>query len=171
MAKEVTENIDREESSGILEEALKSVKELACRNETQIDDLHEKLTRLEAKAQASADFTDDLMAAANNVLTHSDTVLTFYLGGMSVISVIVIAIFSAWLNKKKEDHTKEAIENFLNSFAQDETLQEDVVKRLVSHPNIAVNIETAINGIAKEVAENHLKQGYEDMMNNIDKSQ
>ncbi len=170
MAKEVKQDIDGVENEIPLNETLKSFKELVDQNATQINELNGKLNLIDAKVQASVDYTDDLIATANNVLTHSDTVLTFYLGAMSLVSVIVIALFSAWINKRKEDHTREAIETFLASFAKDETLQEDVVKRLVSHPNIAENIETAINGIATEMAKNHVKQGLEDIMNNLDKS-
>ena len=51
-------------------------------------DISHNIDIINAKLQATADYTDDIIGTANNVLTHSDTVLTFYLGGVSFMLVI-----------------------------------------------------------------------------------
>ena len=140
-------------------------KQLEHLTEKQIEITH-SIDLINAKLQATADYTDDIISTANNVLTHADTVLTFYLGGMSVVLLGFGFILTWWTNKTRDQHIKEAGKQFLESFANNEKLQDEFIKKLVAHPNIGNNINTAIDKISKDAKK--MKDSMQDIIDNID---
>lgn len=151
---------------------VKDANQIIDKHSDQINNIQSSIEVINAKLQASVDLTDDLVGMAGNVLAHADTVLTFYLGGLSLLSVVFATAITWWINKSRDQHIKEAIDKVLNGFAEDVQLQDDFVKKLVAHPNIGKNINTAIDQIYKETLESHkqkLKEGVLDIIDNIDK--
>jgi|GEM_PF-6337691 len=95
------------DTSGILAEHVQSLAEIK-----------ERLITVEARVQASIDFTDDLVGTANNVLAQADTVLTFYLLGITLAVSAVGFGIQYVVNRNRKNDIAAAKEEHLQELQQ-----------------------------------------------------
>jgi hypothetical protein len=123
----------------------------------QINCLEAKIFEINTKLQATADYTDDLISTSSSVVSHADTVLTTYLALFTFLVAIIIAIITYWVGKERSKHVEEASAKLLSDLAQNDQIRDDFMKKLVAHPNISENINSAIEKIAKDKSQDKFK--------------
>lgn len=135
----------------------------------QVENNH-KIDIINTKLQVISDYTDDVIGTANNVLTHADTLLMVSLSAFSVFSALAILGISIYFNKSKAAYVKEATDRLLNDISKDEKVRELFIEKIVEHPNIRDNINTAIDRISEDATNKKLKENMQNMIDDIDNS-
>lgn len=148
-----------------LEEKIKSY-------EGSLNELQLKLTDLNAKTQATADFSDDLVSSSSTliesvearvdktlemtdqVLTHADALISTYLVIISILVAVVGTAGSLWIQhrlaKTREEHLKDAVQDLTKKLRKERDFRDEFIHSLVTHQFLSQNINTAIDNAVKE---------------------
>lgn len=130
----------------------------------QIEELKSKIVTIEAKLQATSDYTDDLISVSNNAVSHSDTIasqagivmahadstVTLYLTIASFTVAIIAGAITYHFNRTQEQHVKEITQKLLDDLAENDDFRSDFVKQLVLHSNVKERIDSVLENIYKE---------------------
>lgn len=144
--------------------------------EKSLNELHLKVTDLNAKTQATADFSDDLVSSSatliesvearvdktlemtDQVLTNADALISTYLVIISIVVAVVGTAGSLWIQhrlaKTREEHLKDAVQDLTKKLRKERDFREDFIHSLVTHQFLSENINTAIDNAVKERVDN-----------------
>lgn len=123
----------------------------------QIEELKSKIVTIEAKLQATADYTDDLISVSNNaasqagiVMAHADSTVTMYLMIASFVVAGISGLITYLFNRTQSQHVKDITQKLLNDLANNEDFRSDFVKELVLHSSVKESIDSVVENICKE---------------------
>jgi len=92
------------------------------------------------------------------------------LSAFSVFSALAILGISIYFNKSKASYVKEATDRLLNDISKDKEVRDLFIEKIVEHPNIRDNINTAIDRISEDATNKKVKESMQNIMDNIDNS-
>ncbi|MEZ8531513.1 hypothetical protein AB9R81_00035 [Vibrio cyclitrophicus] len=140
--------------------------------EESLMQLQLKVTDLNAKTQATADFSDDLVTSSSTliesvearvdktlemtdqVLTNADALISTYLVIISIVVAVVGTAGSLWIQhrlaKTREEHLRDAVQDLTKKLRNERDFRESFIHSLVTHRSLSENINTAIDNAVKE---------------------
>jgi hypothetical protein len=110
---------------------------------------------------------DSVIGASSSVVSHADNVLTWYLAIFTLLVTGIVTLITLWVGKSRTQHIEEATKKILNDLANDETLRDEFVKKLISHPNMRENINSAIEKVVDDTVKNAMKGKLKEMIDGI----
>lgn len=141
-------------------------------HEAYLSDLQLKVTDLNAKTQATADFSDDLVSSSSTliasvedrvdktlevtdqVLTYTEAVVSTYLVVISIIVAVVGTAGSLWIQHKlaktRETHLMDAVKELTTKLNRERDFRDDFINSLVKHKALRENINTAIDNAVRD---------------------
>jgi predicted PurR-regulated permease PerM len=145
----------------------KNINNIIEEHTKQLDDLQNIVNTLSIKLQVTTDLTDDVIGASSSVVSHADNVLTWYLAIFTLLVTGIVTLITLWVGKSRTQHIEEATKKILNDLANDETLRDEFVKKLISHPNMRENINSAIEKVVDDTVKNAMKGKLKEMIDGI----
>jgi uncharacterized oligopeptide transporter (OPT) family protein len=76
--------------------------------------------------------TENTIAMSSNVLSHTDTALTIYMGAITFLTVGLTIGIQIWLARDKQQEIKKAISNILESISKDNNMRDNLIKAIIS---------------------------------------
>jgi hypothetical protein len=145
----------------------KNISDVIAEHAKQLDDLQNTVNALSIKLQVTTDLTDDVVGASSSVVSHADNVLTWYLAIFTLLVTAIVAIITWLVGKSKAQYVEEATKKILDDLTRDETFRNDFVKQLITHPNLAENIDSVIEKVVEDRVKNAMKGKLKEMMDGI----
>jgi uncharacterized oligopeptide transporter (OPT) family protein len=76
--------------------------------------------------------TENTIAMSSNVLSHTDTALTIYMGAITFLTVGLTIGIQIWLARDKKQEIKNAISNILGSISKDDIMRDNLIKAIIA---------------------------------------
>jgi len=94
--------------------------------------------------------TENTIAMSSNVLSHTDTALTIYMGAITFLTVGLTIGIQIWLARDKQQEIKKAISNILESISKDNNMRDNLIKAIISDDDFKQKfnefIDLSVNG-------------------------
>lgn len=126
----------------------------------KVTELSTKLESLQAKVQANADASSNIISSASNVLTHADTLVSVYLVVITIAVSLIGLSITIYLNKKRNDYIEEASSRITKQLLRDDALMGKVIRSLIEDPSIRDNITNAIDSVVEQRASTDDKSNF-----------
>lgn len=76
--------------------------------------------------------TENTMAMSSNVLSHTDTALTIYMGAITFLTVGLTIGIQMWLARDKQQEIQNAISNILENISKDDNIRDNLIKAIIA---------------------------------------
>lgn len=126
-------------------------------NEAAINTPIPNANKLDVGVEEIMALASNSISSADTAIAHTDTMVTLFLGAITVLTIGLTLIVQWWLSKNKKEEIEKAIDNLLNDVETNNELKEKIVNTILKNDDFFIKfnaiIEQKVSDKADEVIE------------------